>query len=594
MKENLHILTLLCAVSIGLVTFSCAPSHDRTGEDPLTHTKPAPFTAKDTTWKTMTLREKIGQTMIMLPDREKQREIGGGSLEGFFEKYPVGGFFMGWMLFKDVAWEDRAEVQQKAVEEYAKASKYPLFFQQDYERGAGGGNTPMPTEMALGATDSAKLAYDYGKSVALEARSVGVSWMLHPVADLGVNPFNPIVNVRGISDDPDKAIRLLSQQIKGIQDQKVAATIKHFPGDGMDYRDQHLVATTNSLSMEAWQQQHGKVFQALIDSGVACIMPGHITLPAYQKEKVNGFYPPATLSKELLTDLLKGEMNFNGAIVSDAMVMGGFRGWYSPMIEAEIKSFEAGVDIMLWPSYAFMDTLEARIIRGEIPMSRLDDAVSRAWAMKERVGLLGNDFEHIRPLKPAEQGLAKKIASAVSQKALTLVRDRNQQIPLDPKADKNVLLIKVANEGRKGGSGEINALDNFGEELRKRGFEVDTQHNLLYESQGWTEDVSTQYDKIIVALARRPHAPFGPIQLWDDEAQTAWGVNAMPKDNLIVISFGSPYHINEYFERVNTCINAYANTPMMHQAVTGALLGEFEMTGISPVDLEVEIIVGKK
>ena len=552
------------------------------------------FAPKDTTWKSMTLREKIGQTMIMLPDRAKQKEIGGGTLEGFFEKYPVGGFFMGWMLFKDVAWEDRAEVQRKAVEEYAEASKYPLFFQQDYERGAGGGNTPMPTEMALGATNSTKLAYDYGKSVALEARSVGVSWMLHPVADLNVNPFNPIVNVRGISDDPDKAIRLLIQQIKGIQDQMVAATIKHFPGDGMDYRDQHLMATTNSLSMEAWHQQHGKVFQALIDSGVACIMPGHITLPAYQKEKVNGFYPPATLSKELLTDLLKGEMNFNGAIVSDAMVMGGFRGWYSPMIEAEIKSFEAGVDIMLWPSYAFMDTLEARIIRGEIPMARLDDAASRAWAMKERFGLLENDFVHNRPLVAGEKDLAKKVALAVSQKALTLVRDRNQQIPLDPKADKKVLLIKVANQGQKGGSREVNALDNFGEELRKRGFEVDIQHNLLYESQGWTEDASTQYDKIIVALARRPHAPFGPIQLWDDEAQTAWGVNSMVKDNLIVISFGSPYHMNEYFERAHTCINAYANTPMMHQATAGALLGEFEMTGISPVDLEVEIIVGKK
>ena len=152
--------------------------------------------------------------------------------------------------------------------------------------------------------------------------------MLHPVADLNINPFNPIINIRSISDDPDKAIRLLSQQIKELQQHGVAATIKHFSGDGVDYRDQHLTTTTNSLSLTEWKRYHGKVFRALIDSGIACIMPGHINLPAYQKVKLNGFYPPATLSKELLTNVLKKEMGFKGVIVSDAIVMGGFRGWY--------------------------------------------------------------------------------------------------------------------------------------------------------------------------------------------------------------------------------------------------------------------------
>lgn len=134
------------------------------------------------------------------------------------------------------------------------------------------------------------MAYNYGKSVALECRSLGISWVLHPVADLNLNPLNPIANTRSISDDPDKAIRLLSRQIKGLQANGVAATIKHFPGDGVDYRDQHLMTTCNSLSREKWNQYHGKVFQALIDSGVACIMPGHITLPCYQKEKKEGHY----------------------------------------------------------------------------------------------------------------------------------------------------------------------------------------------------------------------------------------------------------------------------------------------------------------
>jgi len=143
---------------------------------------------------------------------------------------------------------------------------------------------------------------------------------------------------------PDKAIRLLSRQIRGLQDNGVAATIKHFPGDGVDYRDQHLLTTSNSLPFEIWKQYHGKVFKALIDSGVAAIMPGHITLPSWQEEKIDDHFLPATLSKELLTNLLKGELGFNGVIVSDAMVMGGFRGWYDNQLEGEIQSFLAGVD----------------------------------------------------------------------------------------------------------------------------------------------------------------------------------------------------------------------------------------------------------
>jgi len=170
--------------------------------------------------------------------------------------------------------------------------------------------TSFPNEMALGAANSPELAFEYGKSMANESRSVGVIWVLHPVADLNLNPFNPIINIRSISDDPDQAIKLLSQQIRGLQSNGVAATIKHFPGDGVDFRDQHLLTSCNSLPLEVWKQKHGKVFQALIYSGVACIMPGHITLPAYQKEKINGMNPPATLSKELLTGLLKEEMGF--------------------------------------------------------------------------------------------------------------------------------------------------------------------------------------------------------------------------------------------------------------------------------------------
>ncbi|PWG81293.1 glycoside hydrolase family 3 protein [Pararcticibacter amylolyticus] len=538
-------------------------------------------------WKKLSLREKIGQTMLMLPDRESELRLGGGSLEGFFRRYPVTGFFMGWKLFTGIPENRQAEHLKNAAAEYQRASRLPLIFQQDYEYGVDlPGMTSLPKEMTLGAANSPALAYDYGASLAKEARSVGVKWVLHPVADLNINPLNPIVNTRAISDDPDKAIRLLGRQIKGLQENGVAATIKHFPGDGMDSRDQHLTTTTNSLSMEQWKQYHGKVFQALIDSGVAAIMPGHITLPAYQKEKLNGFFPPATLSKELLTGLLKGEMHFNGVIVSDAMTMGGFRGWYPNQLEGEIQSFLAGVDVLLWPSPEFMDTVEVRIKRGEIPMARLDDAVSRIWRMKKHYGLFDRNNQLLREMTGQEKEFAQNTARKIAENAVTLVRDRYNAIPVSPARSKKILVIGVTTESRKGGDGGLAVLKNFPEALKKKGFEVDFQRNLLYETQGWTEDVTSKYDKIIVAVVRQTHTPFGPLQLYDDEAQTAWGINAMAKDKIIVVSFGSPYILNEYFERVNTCLNAYSNSPEMHEAVVKVLTGEIQAKGVSPVVLD--------
>ena len=542
----------------------------------------------DTTWKSLTLREKIGQTMLMLPEQKKELTMGGGSLKVYFEKYPVGGYFMGWKLFDGVKKEDFLKHIRNSCVNYQKASKLPLLFQQDYEGGVSlESMTQFTNGMALGAADSPELAYAFGRSVAKQALSVGVKWVLSPVADLNMNPFNPITNVRSVSDNPDKAISLLSQVIKGLQDNGVAATIKHFPGDGVDYRDQHLLTTCNSLPFDVWKQKHGKVFQALIDSGVDCIMPGHITLPSYQKEKIAGVFPPATLSKELLTNLLKGEMHFKGVIVSDAMVMGGFRGYYKNSLEGEIESFKAGVDILLWPSYEYMDSLEVRIKRGEIPMSRLDDAVQRIWNMKKKLGLLDNNRKLFRAESPAEKAEADKTAKAIAEKAVTLIRDRNHALPLNPVKDKKILVVGVSPISRKGGNEHLLQTENFAQKLKEKGFSVDFRNNILYETQGWEDDSYPKYDRIIYAVNRSFHAPFGSLQFYDDEAQTIWGINAMSKEKVIVVNFGNPYNTNEYFERVNTCINAYLDTPVMQYAVIDALMGKIKMRAKSPVDLDV-------
>lgn len=570
-------------MSVVFVIFSC--SKGKTTIKSIS--KSYKFQAVDTTWKLLTLREKIGQTMLMLPDREMELKLGEGSLEMYFKRYPITGYFMGWKLFAGVPEEKRIDFVRSSVMDYQRASKLPLLFQQDYESGVGlQGMTPFPKEMALGATDSPELAYKYGKSVALECRSLGINWVLHPVADLNLNPLNPIVNTRSISDDPEKAICLLSKQIKGLQDNHIAATIKHFPGDGVDYRDQHLMTTVNSLSKEQWKQYHGRVFEELIKKGVACIMPGHITLPAYQKERINGYLPPATLSHELLTDLLKKEMRFDGVVVSDAMTMAGFRGWYKNDLEGQVASFLAGVDILLWPSYEYMDTLEIRIRRGEIPMERLDDAVRRVWAMKERFGLLKKDRELIRSVSAEEKNEIRKTSKEITERSITLVRDDDHKLPLSLEKDKKILLVAVTPVAHKGDDRDFKRLQNLRDEFMKNGFDVDFRRNILYEDQGWQDNATEIYDKVIFLVARNTHTPFGPLQLWDDEAQSVWAANSMDKSKVIVISLGSPYIGNEYFERVKTYINTYSNDASTHSALLQILMGKLPFRGKSPVNLE--------
>lgn len=543
-------------------------------------------------FRKLTLRQKIGQTMIMLPNRKLELELGGGSLRAYFERYPVSGYYMGWKLFDGVPVERYTEHVRQSVREYQGVSALPLLFQEDYENGVGlPGMTPMPKLMALGAAHSEELAGAYGRHLARQAWSVGVKWMLNPVADLNLNPANPIVNTRGIADDPELATRLLVQVISGIQENRVAATAKHFPGDGVDARDQHLCTTSNTLSMDAWWRQHGRVFQTLIDAGVMAIMPGHITLPAYQGprgETIDGFHPPATLSKALLTDLLKGEMRFTGVIVSDAMMMGGFRGYYDSQLEGEIQSFLAGVDAMLWPSYAFMDEVERRINRGEIPMARLDDAAGRVWEMKRKLGLFEPDRLLIRDMSPAEKTAAAADTRRICEAAITLVRDRKQALPITPDKDRKVLIVGVVPKSRKGGDGGFSRLEHLKTELEQCGFAVDLQHNILYETDYWESDLTDRYDRIIVAVMRVTHEPFGPLLFWDDEAQSVWGINAMHKEKIIVVSLGSPYLADTYFERVGACINAYSRDEATLAALAKALTGEIAFKGVSPVRLTIE------
>ena len=199
----------------------------------------------------LSLEEKILQTKVaQMKKGEKITEQVGAA------------FFFGEIITE--AEEGGIEELRGYVKDLYANAKIPPFITSDFENGCGSMVkclTPLPYLMGLGASNDEQLAYDYGKATALEACSVGANWTYSPVADLNINKRNPLVNVRSISDNPDVASRLLKQVVKGMQENGLSACAKHFPGDGLDWRDQHIVTTNNTLSFDDWKKKSCRVFK---------------------------------------------------------------------------------------------------------------------------------------------------------------------------------------------------------------------------------------------------------------------------------------------------------------------------------------------
>ena len=548
------------------------------------------YSSKNEEWKNLSLREKIGQTMVIIGKYYDQKTFEGKDLNAFFKKYPVGGLFLpDWYYFYFAPKDSSLEYYIKeSIKDYAANSRYPLIFMEDFERGLGmqypKSYTQMPVEMALGAAGSEQLAYQYGQSIAKEARDFGMNWLLNPVVDLNMNPLHSLVLERSISDDPDFALPLLKKQIDGLKSQNIITTIKHFPGDGATIRDQHLMTSQNPLSWEEWQKTYGNIFKELIAYDVPSIMVGHLTFPAYQKEKFNGDLLPASLSSELIIKLLKKEMNFNGVVISDALNMGGAAGYYPNELETSIASFAAGVDLMLWPDLAFMDTLEARILRKEIPMERLDDAVQRIWAVKERFGLMDKTQHLFDPLTEQDKKFIEQTASNVAENAVTLIRGEKGYLPLDPAKSKKILLVNVSHTDKS------QLFIPTKELLEARGFEVTLRYSLGYRDWNWRMDSLAHFDKIIACFENKYFDPVGLPFLKGIEAESAWTFNMLPKEKMICISYSNPYYLNFYFQHIPVLINAYSSDRYMQEAVVKALMGEIPFKGKSPVKLEHDIL----
>jgi beta-N-acetylhexosaminidase len=530
----------------------------------------------------LSLREKIGQTsqelINLFPTNDAAR------LADLFQHYPVGSLFVGGEIIKDAV--DPSDTLREAVGLCQAASSRPLSIAGDLENGAGGAVkslTAFANLMALGAVNDSQMAWEYGKWTAHEAREVGFNWTFGPVVDLALNWLNPAVNTRCLGRDPQLVSELTAALIRGYQENGLSATAKHFPGDGVDLRDQHLCVSVNHLSEEQWLASFGHVYRTCFNAGVHSVMAGHIALPWQDpRTKRRGRPIPATVSGPLLTKLLRDRLGFDGVLVSDALIMAGFTAW-APYEERMIEAFNAGVDVMLWPGFDYFGMMERALEDGHVSEKRLDESVRRVLAMKIKQGLITTEASEIP--EPVRETLTlaanpKDFARNLAEKSVTLVRNDRSLLPLNPETTQTMLVLYATAYTEQGEKRIAPLL----EVIRAYGVEVTVMINGNCLDIHKREEAGERYDALLTVFDMQMHSvknamrPVGPM------AECIWTMQYTETMSPIVISLGTPFLLND-LPFAETLVNAYSGTRESQEAAAKAIFGENEFAGVSPVDV---------
>ncbi len=471
---------------------------------------------------------------------------------------------------------EQRDFLKKAIKENSKS---PCFIVADVERGPGfhpSTRDYSASMMSLCATADEELCFEVGKYTARLARSLGFHLPLSPVVDLNFNPNNPVTNTRAASDDPELVIRSAGAYGKGMQSEgNMLMVLKHFPGDGVDDRNQHFCTTVNSLSKEEWMATYGKVYKEMIKAGAEAIMVAHIALPWYDSTLDECGNMPATLSKPLMTDLLKGELGFDGCIVSDAMSMIGTAARV-PVDRLSVEFLRAGGDFVLFPEKDDHRRILEALHSGYLERERLIDAAERVVRMKARLGLF-EDREYVHGENDAET--AKKLIDSVGEKSVTLVRNVANVLPMNLKERSKILVITLSPKEKDSPDDDFPAL---ADELEARGFEVIRMTN---PSHYRVDEIIEKVDAVFVSsIFDTTNGTGNSLRLGWNSMMTFWRGYIFKNKNLVFVSFGDPYKLTE-LPFLQTYINAYTKSTSAARAVVDASLGVKEFVGKSPVKI---------
>jgi beta-N-acetylhexosaminidase len=502
----------------------------------------------------MNLDEKIGQLFVVAAHAHTPIE----ELERHVRDNHVGG----------VIWFQSTTVETARVNAHLQSlARVPLLISADLEAGMGMRFTDAtwwPPAMAVAATGDPSFAEEQGRVTAIEALRIGVNHIFAPVADVNVDPRNPVINTRSFGEDPHEVARYVAAFIRGVQSQGCLATAKHFPGHGDTYVDSHRALPVLDVTRERLDRVELVPFRAAIEAGVASVMMGHLSVPSLDdtpapvrtlfenvygtvlEEVTRGGTIPATLSKRVI-DLLRNELGFDGLVITDAMDMGGLAAHFDPG-EAAVRALEAGEDQVL-----FSPDPEAAIaaVRAGVSEKRIDESVGRVLRAKSILECCGRShslcmFPHRtniqrRQLRPPQ-------SKTIAERSITLVRDTNNLLPL---RTNRITTVVVNPHG-----------DPLDDALRELG-DVDGS------------------DVLLLLLAIRPKSGAGSLSV-PPEIQDLAKRHA---HKTIAIAFGSPYVLRELGD-VSTFVCAWGPQPLLQIAAVRAVRGEIGMPGRLPVSIQ--------
>lgn len=547
--------------------------------------KKKPFCLSDTevewvekTLEQMTLEEKIGALFCPI----------GYSTEPEYLDMMLG-FHIGGLFFRDGVGEE-----MRKTFEYAQShSRIPLLIPSNLEAGGDGAatnGTPYGKQMACAAAGDKKYAYRLGKIACTEAAALGINWAFAPVVDIDRNYHNPITNVRTYGDNPETVYTYAKEYMRAAKECNVAVAVKHFPGDGVDERDQHLLTSVNSLSMEEWDETYGKVYQRLIEDGALTVMAGHIAMPAYQEHynpQTAGSTIPASLSRELLNNLLRDKLGFNGLVITDATPMVGFTAAMAREKSVPL-AIESGCDMFLFnkdlaEDYQFMmDGYKSGILSEK----RLLEANKRILALKaalklhekKAAGTLVPSVDSLQVLKSRQH---VEWAKELADRSITLVKDTQKLLPISAERYPKVLLEIMGDF-----SSNERVLKHVKEELEKKKFQV-----FVYEKENFevgVDNVKTfkeKYDLVIYIgnvenASNRTTNRLNWYTFWGQGNNVPWFANEIP---VLFISVANPYHLLDV-PMIKTYINCYSNNEYVIEAVIEKITGNSEFKGKNPVD----------
>lgn len=559
----------------------------------------------------MTIEEKIGQLFFNM----------GSSRDEEYLKMTVNEYHIGGIRYNPGPGEEIHE-QNRILQEN---SKIPLIIACNTENGGDGAftnGTRIGCQTKIGATKDKKYAYELGRLSNREAAAVGCNLSFAPVSDILYNWENPVIGTRTYGNDPKQVAEMANAYMEGAHTNPgFACAAKHFPGDGMDFRDQHVANSINDMSCEEWDETFGMVYKTLIDNGLEAIMAGHIMQPAYTRainpDIKDCDIQPATLSPELIEGLLRERLGFNGMVLTDASHMVGLtcRMKREDMLP---RSIAAGVDMFLF--FNEMDEDYASMMKGYrdgvITDERLEEALMRILGLKAHMGLHKKARTEIVPPKDAVAKIlsdpeAKNIAHEISEKGITLVKYLDKDVlPMIPEKYKRIMIVPVGGVQAGGMGAALAKLWGGGqspaqrlcEKLAAKGFDA-----FIYESplekmkkmeeagqkpnlnmyfagktpiKGFREGQDLIITLVDIAGGFQPVARPG-FGMTKGGGEIPWYVHELP---VLVISVNHPFVLAD-IPQARTFINTYDSTDDTLEVLIEKLMkGEASFTGVDPID----------